>query len=53
VDDDAARQLVAEVERVGRPASDELMHPIADAVHGRSEGVVQTPGVAVVVAVTQ
>ena len=51
VDDHAARQLVAEVERLGRAAAVELMHAVADAVHGRSERLAQPPRVAVVVAV--
>jgi hypothetical protein len=51
VGDDAARQLVVELERFDRAASLELVEAVADAVHRAAEGVVELPRVAVVVAV--
>jgi hypothetical protein len=53
VRDDAARQLVVELERLDRAASLELVEPVADAVHRAAEGVVELPRVAVVVAVRE
>jgi hypothetical protein len=50
---DLARQLVAEIERLHRPAAFDLVQPVANAVNCGSERVLQSPGVAVVVAVGQ
>jgi hypothetical protein len=53
VGDDAARQLVVEVERLDRAATLELVQAAADAVHRAAEGLLQLPCVAVVVAVRE
>ena len=53
VGDDAARQLVLELERLDRATSLELVEPVADAVHRAAEGFAQLPRVAVVVAVRE
>src|SRR5579875_3562580 len=50
---DAPRQLLAERERRHRAASLELVHALADAVHGDAERLAERPGVAVVVAVRE
>src|SRR5436309_138049 len=49
VRDHVARKLVAEVERLDRTASLQLVQAIADAVHGAPERLAELPGMAVVV----
>ena len=49
--DDAARQLVVELERLDRAATLELLQATPDAVHRAAEDIAQLPGVPVVVAV--
>ena len=51
VDDDAAWELVAELERRDIAPPLELVDAVADAVHGAPERLLKPPGVAVVVAV--
>src|SRR5438046_3139803 len=51
VGEDAARELVVEIERLDRATTLELVQPVADAVHRAAERVAQRPCVAIVVAV--